>query len=308
MEGKHDAEFAKIFASHSGIGRELAFVNSALSFLRRHSPAALEAADFGNQVRDLCVRHAQQAKESAVKAQQEQAAERAEIEAARLASLQKATIEEIDSDEDVAMPAAATASQAAAAAPAVPETVLEDAPAVVSDKPAPNAGNGGVTDKYRWSQSLSELSVMFDIPLNIKSRDLIVDLKAKSVKVAIRGATPLLEGELHEGIDVGNSTWTIDEEKSKKVLTLVLNKKNKMNWWKCVAVGEPEIDTSKVEPENSKLSDLDSETRKTVEKMMFDQRQKQMGKPTSDEMQKQEILKKFMAAHPEMDFSNAKMM
>lgn len=99
----------------------------------------------------------------------------------------------------------------------------------------------------------------------------------------------------------------MEDSKNGKVVHLAIQKwKTDWKWWDCAIKGDPKIDTQKIEPEPSNLSDLDGELRQTVEKMMFDQRQKQMGLPTSDELDKQSKLEKFMKAHPEMDFSKAK--
>lgn len=171
------------------------------------------------------------------------------------------------------------------------------------DATPPPVGNGGVTEKYSWTQSLSEVTQNIFLPAGTKSKMLDVDIRNTSLKVKIKGqADILIEGTFHKRIIVDDSIWTVEDGN----LVLSLQKENKMEWWKCVLNGDAEINTQKVVPENSKLNDLDAETRQTVEKMMFDQRQKAMGLPTSEEQQKQDMLKKFMSAHPEMDFSQAK--
>ncbi|GJP78328.1 hypothetical protein CLOP_g8648 [Closterium sp. NIES-67] len=178
---------------------------------------------------------------------------------------------------------------------------------VASGKLKPTLGNGADLGRYSFTQTLAELSVAIPLPAGTKARGVTVDIKKTKLLAGLKGQTPVLEGELWAPVKVDDCIWSIEDNPGGgRTLSILLTKVNHMEWWSAVVRGEPEIDTQKVEPENSKLGDLDAETRQTVEKMMYDQRQRQMGLPTSEEQQKQDILKKFMAQHPEMDFSNAK--
>ncbi|KAF9930344.1 hypothetical protein FBU30_000617 [Linnemannia zychae] len=153
---------------------------------------------------------------------------------------------------------------------------------------------------YKWRQTLTDVDVTFTVPKGTRAKDLIIEIKKKSLKAGIRGQTPIIEGALTKEVKLDDSTWSLEDQKE---VAIHLEKAKGTEWWKAVIEGHPEVDTTKIVPENSKLSDLDGETRGMVEKMMFDQRQKAAGLPSSDDIKKAEMLKKFKAMHPEMDFS-----
>eukprot|EP01066_Platyproteum_vivax_P020380 Platyproteum_vivax@DN8282_c0_g1_i1.p1 len=165
------------------------------------------------------------------------------------------------------------------------------------------AGNGGKTDKYVWTQTLGTVDIYIPLGKSVVGKDCRVEITPTSLKVGLKGAEFIIDGELHKRVKTDDSMWMLDAKTS---IHIVLEKIDQMRWWSCVIQGDPEINTQKVQPENSKLGDLDAETRATVERMMYDQAQKQLGKPTSKESEQANILEQFKKQHPEMDFSQAK--
>ncbi|KAJ6943115.1 hypothetical protein NC652_008800 [Populus alba x Populus x berolinensis] len=163
----------------------------------------------------------------------------------------------------------------------------------------PNKGNGLDMESHSWAQTQQEVTITVHVPPGTKSKDVVCDIKRKSVKVGLRGHSPILDGELFETIKIDDCIWNLEDQKTVSVL---LTKFDRMNWWKSLLKGGPEIDIQKAKPEPTRLSDLDPEIRSTVEKMMFDQQQEQLGLPTSKEIENESLLKLFMAQNP--NFSN----
>lgn len=133
------------------------------------------------------------------------------------------------------------------------------------------------------------MTVTVPVPAGTRGKQLDVVLRKQHIKVGVKGQEPVIEGDMPYEIKVDDSTWTLGQfpplspsvfsrmfltppltnpaDDSREV-TVSLEKLNQQVWWPHVVTTAPKIDTTKITPENSKLSDLDGETRAMVEKMM----------------------------------------
>ena len=148
--------------------------------------------------------------------------------------------------------------------------------------------NGGVTDKYRWSQTLTELDVLVDLPAGSKAKDVTVVIENTHLKVFVTKLQEeiLIRGELPYKVLTDSSIWMVESG----VIHISLEKA-KGRMWGHVFVGEEEIDLTKVEA-IQEIEDLDPESHAAVNRVMFDQHQKMQGKPQSHELATYGLLEK----------------
>ena len=168
----------------------------------------------------------------------------------------------------------------------------------------PGAGSGSKTDKYSWTQNLHDLTITIPVPAGTRGRDITCKITRTHLLFRVRTAPDLvLDADFPHPVVPEDCDWSVEDQCR---VDIELAKQSATEWWACALKGEQEIDVTKINPEESKLSDLDPETRQMVEKMMYDQRQKAAGLPTSEEQEKMRVFEAFKAQHPEMDFSQAK--
>jgi len=157
--------------------------------------------------------------------------------------------------------------------------------------------NGGVTDHYSWSQTISDVDVKILVPHIIKkSKDLSIEIRTDSISVKLRNDPPpdsglisrvLMEGSLSEKVRCEESLWSLLPS---QYISISLEKVQS-KWWTRVLQTDQEIDKQKIDT-TQQVGDFDEETQSDLRKVMYDQQQKLMGKPTSDEQKTHEMLKK----------------
>ena len=155
-----------------------------------------------------------------------------------------------------AEPAAeATAGPSTSPKPSIPTTTHEPASAAAVDKVeelpteedgesgmAPNAGNGLDLEKYSWTQTLAELTIVIPVPAGTRGKNCHVEIGTKTLRAGVRDQEAVLNGALENDVVVDECYWNCDG----KVLEITLQKKDGMQWWSKTVEGEPEVNTKKV--------------------------------------------------------------
>ena len=95
--------------------------------------------------------------------------------------------------------------------------------------------NGDTTDRYAWSQSISEVTVQIKVPDGTTSKQCEVKIKPKHHHVKIKGQdVAIIDGELSEKVKVEDSFWNLED---KKYINIVFEKAYEAIW-KTVILGD----------------------------------------------------------------------
>ena len=160
--------------------------------------------------------------------------------------------------------------------------------------------NGGRTERYYWEQTLNDVTINVPVPQGTRARDVVCVISKTHLNLKIKGKEdPLIDSdfpcdarngqEVWERVRTDESYWNVGDFKGELCVCVYLEKERE-SWWKSAVHGDAEIDTTQVDSQRD-LYDYDNETQGAIRKIMHDQHQKRLGKPTSEESKNEEMLR-----------------
>lgn len=169
--------------------------------------------------------------------------------------------------------------------PIEPSPIIEEKKVqeVKKSDPSISTYNGAETEKYKWSQDLSDVTMQLPLPSGCKGKEIQVKFETKHLKVTVRGEV-VLDGELAETVHHASSYWSIDDG----TLVIILEK-SKDCVWKSVISGDSEIDPKTVDT-SRRVDEYDDETQVGIRKVMYEHERKLKGLPSTDEEKAQNAL------------------
>ncbi|KAM7542969.1 hypothetical protein Aperf_G00000017295 [Anoplocephala perfoliata] len=153
----------------------------------------------------------------------------------------------------------------------------------------PDCYNGARRDLYSWSQKHREIDIHVKIPEHITSaRQLNVKIERKHIKIIQCGVDqPILDANLSMDIKTETAQWSFETDEH--LLTISLDKVMEY-WWDSAFEGEEKINVQEIDC-SQPIHELDEEAQGKIAQLLFDQHQKRLGLPTSEEQRIQDILK-----------------
>ncbi|XP_026461760.1 nudC domain-containing protein 3-like [Ctenocephalides felis] len=148
--------------------------------------------------------------------------------------------------------------------------------------------NGAVTEKYTWSQSINEIDIYITLPETItSSSQLKVLITPAHLKVEFKDeSTPYIDEDFPFNCKPSESVWWLSNGR----LLIHLQKKED-RWWQKLLESDTSLDISKMNCSRP-LDELSEDAQTLVQEMFWNEAQKSMGKPTTEDIRNRELLRK----------------
>lgn len=145
--------------------------------------------------------------------------------------------------------------------------------------------NGAVRDNYSWNQNFEDIDIT--IPTKVSNSKLIkIVSQRKSLKVVVENEV-IMDDQMQHEVKADDTTWSLEKGKQ---ITINLTKSSEV-WWSKLLTNEEAIDMKKIHPERG-MESMPADERAVINRLQFDEMQKQLGNPQSHEVKVHNMLKK----------------